>query len=172
MEGTDGSHDKKAPASLWFAAAIAILMGAVYLFRMFSYMSDSMDEQDHMRSIVITFFVVLYFLMFVKLLTSVFGLPSGNRRSWRATVRMGIAYIATTAVCYMGIEFLANDVTVGMVTIPSWAMSVVMAALVFYMFGKEVRDFFTPSYADPVGALEWFFYIIGMDPFRGSRFTI
>ena len=171
MSGKD-ANERKVPVSLWFAALVAILMGAMYIFRVFSYLTDSIEEDDILETFVITFFAILYFAMFVRLLMSVFGLPSGNRRSWRSTVRMGVAYIATTVVCYMGIGFMTNDMVFGEVTIPSWAMSVVMAILAVYMFRKEITDFFTPTYADPVGLSEWVMYLFGRDPFRGKRFRV
>jgi len=47
-----------------------------------------------------------------------------------------------------------------------------MFIVIIYMFKSDVREHFTPSYAEPVGVLYWLLYAFYPDPFRGSRFRI
>ena len=168
----DEGYVKRMPPALLLSALAAVIVGAMYLLNVFSYMSVSVEEEDMMRILVSTFFVILYFVMFIRLLVSVFGIPAGIRRSWRSTVRMATSYIVLTVISYNGFDFVSKDLSYGGFTVPAWALSVVMFIVIIYMFKSDVREHFTPSYAEPVGVLYWLLYAFYPDPFRGSRFRI
>ena len=163
---------RKAPAALILAALAAVIVGAMYLLNVFSFMSKTVEEQDMVGTIVSTFFVILYFGMFTRLLVSVFGLPSGSRKSWRSTVRMSVSYIVLTLISYQGFDFVSRDLVFDGFTIPAWILSLVMLLVIVYMFKRDVREHFTPSYAEPVGIQLWLLYAFYWDPFRGSRFRV
>ena len=163
---------RRAPAALILAALAAVIVGAMYLLNVFSYMSKTVEEEDMVGTVVSTFFVILYFVMFTRLLVSVFGLPSGSRKSWRSTVRMAVSYIVLTIISYQGFDFISRDLSYDGFTIPAWVLSLVMLLVLIYMFKGDVREYFTPSYAEPVGIQLWLLYAFYLDPFRGSRFRV
>ena len=163
---------KRAPAALILAALAAVIVGAMYLLNVFSYMSMTVEEEDMAGTVVSTFFVILYFIMFTRLLVSVFGLPSGSRKSWRSTVRMAVSYIVLTIISYQGFDFISRDLSYDGFTVPAWVLSLVMLLVLVYMFKGDVRAHFTPSYAEPVGIQFWLLYAFYSDPFKGSRFRV
>jgi tellurite resistance protein TehA-like permease len=163
---------RRPPVSLPFAAVVAMVMSAMYLYRAFMSISDAIESED-MYLVATSFaFMLLFFAMFVRFVIALFRLPSGSRKAWATTVRMAISYIALTVLGAFGVTMLSATVDFGVIVIPSWAMSAVMVLLLVYMFIGEVRDFFTPSYAENVGIWQWIKYVAWIDPFSGRRMAV
>lgn len=162
----------KAPASLSFAVAVAVLMSAMYLFKAFSYMPSAIEENDVQAMLISFGLILLFFFMFVRFIIALFRLSSGSRRAWATTVRMAISYLILLSLGLYGFTILSPDITLGSVVIPWWVMAVVMAALIVYMFLPRIREFFTPAYATNPSGFSWFLYLFGLDPFRKGKISV
>ena len=167
-----GKGSRESPALLPLVSAVAVLMSAMYLYKVFAYMPQAIDDNDLIRVSVALGLIVLFFMMFVRFVIAIFRLFSGSRRAWVTTVRMAITYLVLLAVGMSGFQSVSSDIELGIVTIPWWAMSAVMCALIVYMFLPSVRAFFTPAYAEPVGPFSWALYILALDPFRKGRMKV
>lgn len=163
---------RKAPATLPFATIVAMLMSAMYFYRVFSFIPVAIEEDDTTLLVTAFALMLLFFLMFVRFIIALFRLSSGSRKAWVTTVRMAGSYILLTVLGFLGLEVLSTDINFGVFAIPSWVMSVVMIVLIAYMLLPNIRDYFTPTYADKVGLSSWVGYIFGRDPFAGKRLVV
>ncbi|MFA6710758.1 MAG: hypothetical protein WC067_03700 [Candidatus Methanomethylophilaceae archaeon] len=164
---------RRAPRSLQFAVLVAMLMSAMYFFRIFQYMPTAVQSKD-VATVLWTFvMMLLFFGMFVRFVIYLFRLPSGSRRAWAGTVRMAISYVALTVLGELGVlQIASTTVDLNIIQISPWIMSGVMLLLMVYMFMKPIRDFFTPTYADRVGGTSWLKYVFWIDPFDGKRMIV
>lgn len=164
---------RRPPSGLTLAAVVAMTMSAMYLYRIFAYMPAAIESDDFVTVATTFLWMLLFFGMFIRFVICLFRLPSGSRSAWAGTVRMACSYILLTALGEFGVfSIMSTAVDFGMFTIPSWAMSVVMALLIAYMFTGGVRDFFTPTYAGKVPMLSWAGYVLWLDPFNGKRMKV
>lgn len=164
---------RRAPRSLPFAVLVAMLMSAMYFFRIFQYMPTAVQSKD-VATVLWTFaMMLLFFGMFVRFVIYLFRLPSGSRRAWAGTVRMAISYVALTVLGELGVlQMVSTTVDLDVIQISPWIMSGVMLLLMVYMFMKPIRDFFTPTYADGVSGMSWLKYVFWIDPFDGKRMVV
>ena len=164
---------RKPPASLPFAALVAMVMSAMYFFRIFQYMPTAVQSNDVITVLWTFLMMLLFFGMFVRFVIYLFRLPSGSRRAWAGTVRMALSYIALTILGEFGIlQIMSTTVDFGIIQISPWIMSGVMILLIIYMFMRPIRDFFTPTYADKVDGKSWLKYVFWVDPFNGKKMIV
>jgi len=164
---------RKPPASLPFAALVAMMMSAMYFFRIFQYMPIAVQSNDVVTVLWTFSMMLLFFGMFVRFVIYLFRLPSGNRRAWAGTVRMALSYIVLTILGKFGIlQIMSTTVDFGIIQISPWIMSGVMILLIIYMFMRPIRDFFTPTYAEKVNGKSWLKYVLWIDPFNGKKMIV
>lgn len=163
---------RKAPFLLIVVGLIALFFASFYLFQLFQIIPDAIDSDSVLNLMLTLGMILLMFVLYTNYVITIFRLSSGSRKAWVGMTRLSFSYIAMVLLSTYGLGEILPMNVLAAGTVFMWVMIAVMVLVVLYMLTPNVTKFFTPGYADEVSVKEWAKFIVGVDPFKGSRMIV
>jgi len=163
---------RKAPGLLILVGLIALFFASYYMYQVFQLMPGAIEDRETAGILVSVGMMLLMFVLYANYVLTIFRLSSGSRKAWAGMVRLSVTYTLVAMLTTYGLLGLLPMKAAFAGTWEMWLVIVAVFAMVAYMFTSEVREFFTPGYADEVSLGEWVKYVLWIDPFRGENLIV
>lgn len=161
-------YGKPVPICLVLLGPLMFLFATYYLLRIFSLLPDAFEYFDPAKSYIVFLLMLVFFVIYVNYLLTIFWLTSGNRMAWGGMMRQSLLYIIILILNELGIDAMNGD-PFGIGTI---AMLTILVFALLLLCTKTVRDFYAPPYSEPRPLSKWLLYILWIDPFAYGRVKI